>query len=580
MRVIVARTAGFCKGVKDALEVTMEAIEKREDGERVCTYGPPIHNRQVLAMLEQKGIREENRIENCAGRKVVIRAHGIPPQERQHLHKVGATLLDATCRRVAKVQAAIKSHARRGYHTVIVGDEDHAEVIGLMGYTEGRGVVINRPAQVNDLPGDWQKVLLVAQTTQNEEIFRDIQEQFLKKYPNGKVRNTICDSTHQRQTEVREMCSQVDAMIIVGGSHSGNTMRLAEVARECAVPTYHVETEQDLNAQELARYSSVGVSAGASTPSWIIRNVVQFLESIRPERSGRTYTRKRILELLVYGNVYVALGAALLAVFVDALTDLSGAFGCSLMAAFYAFSMHSLNIYLDRNAIHLNDPPRAAFYKKWKPAFTAVSAVAVISALAIAAGSGLPTFLTLFLLVLLGIIYTVPLAIPRWCRRLSVYKLKDIPTSKTFFIPIAWASVTVLLPHLHEFGQFFGRLVYAFWVVFLLVLIRTSLLDLLAVQGDRLVGRETLVVLVGETRAARYTLGFFGLLVCSLLLGPIVGVAAYFAYLLLPFIVLYGWGLKRAFQTRLKEDPVLETRIEGIVMGAGGLALLWNLLNG
>lgn len=139
MRVIVARTAGFCKGVKDALEVTMEAIEKREDGERICTYGPLIHNRQVLAMLEQKGIREENRIENCAGRKVVIRAHGIPPQERQHLHKVGATLLDATCRRVAKVQAAIKSHARRGYHTVIVGDEDHAEVIGLMGYTEGRG---------------------------------------------------------------------------------------------------------------------------------------------------------------------------------------------------------------------------------------------------------------------------------------------------------------------------------------------------------------------------------------------------------------------------------------------------------
>ena len=206
-------------------------------------------------MLGKKGVLDENRIENCAGKKVVIRAHGIPPDSRQQLHEQGATLLDATCKRVAKVHAAIKRHARHGYYTIIVGDADHAEVIGLLGYTENRGVVINRPEQINELPSHWRNVLLVAQTTQNEEVFREIEEAFLKKYPFGIVKNTICDSTQERQAEVRQLCSGVEAMVIVGGLHSGNTLRLAEVARDCAIPTYHVETESELDPRVMARYS-------------------------------------------------------------------------------------------------------------------------------------------------------------------------------------------------------------------------------------------------------------------------------------------------------------------------------------
>ena len=212
MKVIVAKTAGFCKGVRDAIEITMEAIQKRQDGEDICTFGPLIHNRQVLMMLNKKGVTEENLIENCAGKKVVIRAHGIPPHARQELHAQGSSLLDATCKRVARVHAAIKRHARRGYHTIIVGDADHAEVIGLLGYTEGRGVVINRPEQIEELPAEWDRVLLVAQTTQNEEVFSEIESFFLKKYPQGIVKNTICDSTQERQAEVRNLSSKVEAI--------------------------------------------------------------------------------------------------------------------------------------------------------------------------------------------------------------------------------------------------------------------------------------------------------------------------------------------------------------------------------
>ncbi|ABK17497.1 4-hydroxy-3-methylbut-2-enyl diphosphate reductase [Syntrophobacter fumaroxidans] len=580
MKVLVAKTAGFCKGVRDALEVTLGAIKNQQDGENICTFGPLIHNRQVLAMLEAKGIREVNEIEGCADRKVVIRAHGIPPETRQTLHRLGATLLDATCKRVAKVHAAIKRHARRGYYTVIVGDADHAEVIGLMGYTEGRGVVINRVEQLNELPAEWENVLLVAQTTQNEEVFQEIQEEFLKKYPKGKVKNTICDSTHERQTEVREMCSLVEAMVIVGGFHSGNTLRLAQVARECEIPTYHVETEAELNPQELAKYSRVGVSAGASTPNWLIRNVVRFLESIRPEQPEPRFSVKKTLELLAYANFSVALGAALLSAAAQALSGLPGSWTYSLMAACYVYAMHSLNIFLDRNAIQLNDPRRAEFYERWRLTFMSTSTLAVVLALGLALAHGFLPFAAMVVLVLLGSLYAVPLIIPAGWRGSSVFKIKDIPTSKTFFVPIAWACVIVLVPHLWGLRESFGPLVYASWVVFLMVLIRTTLLDLIAVQGDRIVGKETLVVLMGEVRTSRFTNAVFGLLSLSLLLGPVLGLASWFAWALIPAVAAYWWYLHVGSKRRLKEDPVFESYIEFMLIGSGALGMVWNLAAG
>jgi (E)-4-hydroxy-3-methyl-but-2-enyl pyrophosphate reductase len=575
MKVIVAKTAGFCRGVRDALDVTLEAIQKRQEGEKICTFGPLIHNRQVLAMLEEKGISEENDLENCTGKKVVIRAHGIPPHERQRLRGIDATLLDATCRRVARVHAVIKWHARRGYHTVIVGDADHAEVIGLLGYTEERGRVINRTEQVSELPEDWDEVLLVAQTTQNEEVFEEIQAHFLKRYPQGVVKNTICDSTHQRQAEVRQMCSQVEAMIVVGGYHSGNTLRLADVARDCGAPTYHVETEAELNQQEMARYSCVGVSAGASTPNWIIRNVAQFLESVQPESSNLRVKLKRVLEMLAYANVYVALGAFLLSAAVHALVDIPPLWADGAMAAFYLFAMHSLNIYLDRNAIQLNDPGRFAFYQRWRSTFTKTSIAALVVSLGIAINIGFVTFWVMVLMILLGLIYAVPVILPARWQSLSALKIKDIPTSKTLSVPLAWASVMVIAPHVPILHFNFVQLLYAFWVIFLTVLVRTALLDLLAVRGDRLVGKETLVVLVGEKRTLPFIFGMLALLVFSSFIGPLFGLSTRFAYALLPVAAIYGWQLRLYSRSRLREDPLCETLIESVLIGFGALALLW-----
>lgn len=575
MKVIIAKTAGFCKGVRDAIEVTMGAIQQRQDGENICTFGPLIHNRQVLTMLEKKGVVEENRIENCAGRKVVIRAHGIPPDTRQELHSLGATLLDATCKRVARVHAAIKMHARQGYHTIIVGDADHAEVIGLLGYTGGRGVVINRPEQLEGLPADWENVLLVAQTTQNEEVFREIELAFQKRYPKGIVKNTICDSTQTRQAEVRKLCAQVDAMVIVGGLHSGNTLRLAEVARDCAIPTFHVETEGDLVPEKMARYSCVGVSAGASTPNWIIRNVVEFLEAIRPEQERR-FPWKAVLQLLAYSNAYIALETALLPVVAQALTGFAGSVSFSIMAAAYAFAMHSLNIYLDQDAIQLNDPGRAVFYQRWRLAFTFVSLLSLAAALLLAFHTGILSFFAMLVLVLCGLLYGVPLFLPAWWEKFPI-KMKDIPTSKTFFIAMGWAAVSVLLPHLSHVENL-GRLAFAFLMIFLLSLVRTNLVDFLAVQGDRLVGKETLVVLAGERKTTFFTAGILAAAALLLALGPQAGICTRFSYFMLFPVIVYGVYLKKGAEKRLRENPLYETLVEIVLIGAGVGALIWTAL--
>jgi (E)-4-hydroxy-3-methyl-but-2-enyl pyrophosphate reductase len=572
MKVVIAKTAGFCKGVRCAIEITMNAIQQRQKGENICTFGPLIHNSQVLSMLAKKGVAEESRIERCAGRKVVIRAHGIPPYSRQQLHEQGATLLDATCKRVAKVHAAIKIHARRGYNTIIAGDADHAEVIGLLGYTENRGAVINRPEQIEDFPADWDKVLLVAQTTQNEEVFREIQEAFLKRYPNGIVKNTICDSTHERQAEVRQMCSRVEAMVIVGGLNSGNTLRLAEVARECKIPTFHVETEVELDPEVMARYSCVGVSAGASTPNWIIRDVVDFLEGIRPG-AGKRLRLKHLMDGLAYGNFYIALATALLTQIAAALTNLAGNAAYSVMAAGYAFAMHSLNVYLDQDSIELNDPGRAAFYMKWRPAFMAASAVSLGIALALAYRTGFPNFVAMLVLILLGVLYGVKLFLPAEWQKFPV-KIKDIPTSKTFLVPMAWASVCVL-PYFTSDHPF--RVAYAGWAIFLLALVRTTMNDLLALQGDRLVGKETLVVLAGERSTVLFMVGALIALVLTAACGPLAGVSTAFSYFLIVPALIYGLFLKIGFTRRLREDPIYEVLIEAVLIATGLFAIAWHL---
>jgi len=278
MEVVLAKNAGFCMGVRRAVETTLGMVQKGEAD--IATFGPLIHNPQVLKLLEAQGVKILEEIPAQATGAIIIRAHGIPPEEKKKLEATGARVEDATCPRVLKVQAIIARYKKDGYSTVIIGDREHAEVEGLMGYAGNSGQVVNSAADVAALCLDGPYII-VSQTTQDEYLFERLKEAILQKYPDGEVFNTICDSTHKRQAEVRQLCQEVDALVVVGGKTSANTKRLGEIAESLGCPVFMVESEQDLEPQALQGYGRVGVTAGASTPNWVINRIVEVLRNIK-----------------------------------------------------------------------------------------------------------------------------------------------------------------------------------------------------------------------------------------------------------------------------------------------------------
>ncbi len=277
MEIILTRTAGFCPGVKRAVNLTLAAPEKYK--KPVYTYGQLIHNPQVLEHLNKKGISE---LDDFSSRKqgiVIIRAHGVPPDVLKNLKKAGFTVLDATCPRVIKVQAIIDKYTDKGYAIIIAGDKKHPEVVGLLGHAGSRGYAINDLQSLEGLPC-FDKAIIVAQTTQNTKFYQKVNNWAAVNHPGYLFFNTICNSTHTRQAEVLELSKKVDAIIVIGGHNSGNTKRLAEIANQSVKAVFHVETESEINPVDLKHFKSIGITAGASTPDWVISKVCQYVKAL------------------------------------------------------------------------------------------------------------------------------------------------------------------------------------------------------------------------------------------------------------------------------------------------------------
>lgn len=279
MKVILAKTAGFCMGVQRAVDITLDLAEKKDP---VATFGPLIHNPQVLEQLKEKGVIILDTIPEERKGVIVVRAHGIPPKQKNQLKSTGADIHDATCPRVMNVQAIIRKYKKQNYFTIIIGDKNHAEVIGLMGYAEPDVAVVSDESDIKSLELSCPYII-VSQTTQDEMKFESLTTKIQQRYPGGKVFNTICDSTHNRQEEVREICKQVDVMVVVGGKGSANTMRLGQIAEEMNCPVFMVETKDDLDLKDFNGINCVGISAGASTPTSVIDEIVTMLENIKGE---------------------------------------------------------------------------------------------------------------------------------------------------------------------------------------------------------------------------------------------------------------------------------------------------------
>jgi 4-hydroxy-3-methylbut-2-enyl diphosphate reductase len=275
MDIILAKSAGFCWGVQRAVEKARQL--SREGNRTIWVDGPLIHNQQMMDQLKAEGIQETQHPETLKDGTLMIRAHGIPPARRAFLQNLSCQLMDATCPDVARIQGIIRKHARQGYAVIIYGDAGHAEVTGLLGFAEKGGFVVSRTADVDGLP-PLDPVCLVSQSTQFPAAYEEIAAAVQRRFPQVKVLDTICASTKRRQAELSEIAQQADAIVIVGDRHSANTLRLVELARSLK-PTFHVQTADQLNPADFKTFQRVGLSAGASTPAFIIDAVKARLET-------------------------------------------------------------------------------------------------------------------------------------------------------------------------------------------------------------------------------------------------------------------------------------------------------------
>jgi (E)-4-hydroxy-3-methyl-but-2-enyl pyrophosphate reductase len=276
MQVLLADEYGFCFGVERAVEMVEDAIEQ---GDTVRSLGPLIHNDQEMQRLGVHGVTTINEpVQIGRGETAVIRAHGVTPDVQRELEEKASKVVDATCPFVTRVQKLAARAAAEDRHVVIVGSPDHPEMIGVKGYAPDHAFVIRDETEVASLP--WLRhPLVVSQTTIKAKTFFDTAEAVKSRTDDDvQIVNTICSATRDRQDAARALAGMVDAFYIIGGRHSSNSVKLLAVCKEQCEKSFLIETEDEINDDDLAGVERVGVTAGASTPDWLIQRVVTHLE--------------------------------------------------------------------------------------------------------------------------------------------------------------------------------------------------------------------------------------------------------------------------------------------------------------
>ena len=280
MKVLLAKTAGFCFGVKRAVDTVYQQVEENKDC-KIYTFGPIIHNDEVIKDMQAKGVtvlEGEEDLPKAKNGIVIIRSHGVPKRICDRMDELGIQYVDATCPFVKKIHKIAMEKAEEGAFLVVIGNPVHPEVEGIMGWAGEDAAVISTAEEAEHLtvPED-RKICVVAQTTFNYNKFKELVEIISKRRYDISVLNTICSATKELQTETARIADRVDAMIVIGDKRSSNTQKLFEICKNACNNTYYIQTLDDLNVNQLRSVETVGITAGASTPNNIIEEVQNYV---------------------------------------------------------------------------------------------------------------------------------------------------------------------------------------------------------------------------------------------------------------------------------------------------------------
>lgn len=527
MEFILAQTAGFCWGVRRALNKTLEVDVP--PGTKVTTLGPLVHNPQVIELLKHRDIGVAKSVAEINGGMAIIRTHGVSPQVRAELETRADRILDQTCPVVVKVQKLVDVYRRKGCFVVIYGEEHHPEVQGLVGFAgEGNYKIIDKAEELYEIKAaGHERIVLVTQTTTNVAEWNRTMELARREFPEVVVKDTMCDATVERQDDILELCKQVDAMVVIGGKNSGNTTRLAQIAKEeFHLPTWHIESEDELMGVDFTPYAKVGVTAGASTPAWSIDRVMAYLKTLEDQSKNPALSKlKAAATTLVVTNIYTSLAAGALCYVGAVLQGVPFAAEYFWLVFCYVLSMHVLNRFTERNLDQFrDDPARVRFYEKHGRLMKSVGIGSGFIAIAISIAMGVLPFLLILGASIIGVLYSVKIVPKRWMRVVGFRRLKDIAASKNFFVASAWAMVSSFPIFFLSEDPSVARTLLAFGFLFVVTAMRSVIVDITDMNADRLVGRETLPLVLGEKKTGRFLVAAAGGLGAALIALSGIGV--------------------------------------------------------
>ena len=496
MKVTIAKHAGFCMGVKKAMNLALEASEGST--ERIYTLGQLVHNNDAVNMLKKNEVFPAESPDELHGEKVFIRAHGVPPSVKQDLIDKENDIIDATCPYVKKVQNIAHEYAEKGYSVVISGDDGHAEVVGLLGFCDGKGYVVSNKQEVARLP-ELGKVCVIAQTTQSRENFDDTIAALRSRFSEVVVENTICGATTVRQKEVLELAKAVDLVIVVGGKHSANTKRLEDLSLSAGTPTVLIENASQLDYDLIRRYSSIGITAGASTPSWVIDEVAQMVERTEIGTTLRVVRSiEQALHFVIDTSIFLGIGAVSLYYAIAYFINFPAFADPKLPVLIFLFinSVHFLNSTYAERIMKNGEEPHLMQRMGFKVAILSIAGSLILSYFVHRF-----VFTIHLALCVLGILYRKITLSKVFGGTLKFKSLKDIPASKDVSQAIAWVIIIVGYPAIINSIDIFAdkKIWVAAFFVFSTVFARSIVYDIKEIRLDKLIGKETLPVLLGDT---------------------------------------------------------------------------------